>query len=99
MYLILSLKHTKKEDDSITLWRSNNQGYTYYLEASGQYEQIINDYHNSEGNLPINQTTLNKLDKTQTLNDFGEPVTFIHNSKKNHSILNINFVKRNLCKK
>ncbi|MDH1883943.1 hypothetical protein [Empedobacter sp. GD03797] len=99
MYLILSLKHTKKEDESITLWRSNNQGYCSYLESAGQYENFIEDYHNSEGNIPINQTILNKLDKIQSLNDYGEPVTFIHNSKKNHSILKVEFVKRKLCKK
>lgn len=99
MYLILSLKHTKTEDDSITIWRNNNQGYCSYLESAGQYENFIEDYHNSEGNLPINQTILNKLDKIQSLNDYGEPVTFIHNSKKNHSILKVEFVKGKLCKK
>lgn len=99
MYLILSLKNTKKSEEQITLWRQNNAGYTLYLESAGKYESYEPGYHDSESAMPISQDLLNKLDKGQTLNDFGEPVSFILNSKKNRDTLNLHIVKGYLCRK
>jgi len=38
-FYILSIKHTGKDDDYLTLWRPANCGYTLYLAAAGKYTQ------------------------------------------------------------
>ena len=54
MYYIISLKHTNKEDNYITLWRPDNSGYCYRQDHAGKYKEIIDGYHNGEGDsLPI----------------------------------------------
>lgn len=53
MYHIISLGHTKKSDNYITLWRADNKGYCYSKENAGVYENFKEGYHNSEDNLPI----------------------------------------------
>lgn len=98
MYLIISLKHTYKHEECMTLWRSNNSGYTLWLEQSGQYENYTRGYHDSEGNIPIDQDTLNKLDLTRRNNEFGEPITFISNTPYNHKILGVKYSKKKLIK-
>ncbi|MDM1073657.1 hypothetical protein HX001_14300 [Empedobacter brevis] len=82
----------------MTLWRADNSGYTLWLEQSGQYDDYIRDYHDSEGNLPLNQDTLNKLYLTKRYNEFGEPVTFISNTSHNHKILGVKYSKMKLVK-
>lgn len=50
-FYILSLKHSAKHDDYITLWRPNDSGYTIYLPYAGKYtDREINarpDYYNN----------------------------------------------------
>lgn len=36
-FYILSLKHSAKHDDYITLWRPDDRGYTIYLPYAGKY--------------------------------------------------------------
>ncbi|CAI8893764.1 MULTISPECIES: hypothetical protein [Pseudomonas syringae group] len=39
-YIVLSLKHTKRRDKAITLWRSNDTGYCWALEPAGVYTEV-----------------------------------------------------------
>lgn len=38
-YIVLSLKHTKRRDKAITLWRPDDAGYCWTLEPSGVYTE------------------------------------------------------------
>ncbi len=54
MYYVISLKHTHKKDQWVTLWRPDNKGYCWPDGLAGQYETIEKGYHDSEGdNKPI----------------------------------------------
>ena len=61
-YYIISLKHTKRSDKYITLWRPLNCGYCYAKEDAGKYNEIIDGYHNIDGDsLPIEVEKLDEL--------------------------------------
>lgn len=53
--IVVSLKNTLKNDEYLTLWRPNDQGYTHSLSSAGKYEesQIQAGYHDNENNLPV----------------------------------------------
>lgn len=53
VYFVLSLYHTKKSDDWITLWKPCNAGYCYTLELAGQYDAPERGYHDSDDNMPV----------------------------------------------
>ncbi len=38
-YIVLSLKHTKRRDKAITLWRPDDRGYCWTLERAGVYQE------------------------------------------------------------
>lgn len=60
-YLILSLKHTRKGDEFITLWRPNNAGYCFSKQSAGIYFDYERGYHDSEGNLPLEEDKADNL--------------------------------------
>ncbi|WP_314058630.1 hypothetical protein [Empedobacter brevis] len=93
---ILSIKHSQDYAYSFLFWRSDNAGYTYHIEDAGQYEEVIADYHDSEDSIPINQSILDKLEKTTAYNDFGEPITCVLNNSKNRKVLNLEYFERKL---
>lgn len=95
MKLLLSLKHSRKEEEVFTFWRPNNSGYTIFLESSGQYEIIEDGYHDSESTMPIDQETMNTLDKMKR-SEHGSEYTVIPINKRNLKILNVEFKKNNL---
>lgn len=61
MYLIISLTHTRRHEDFITLWRANNAGYCYSKENAGVYEAPEKGYHDSDNNMPISVEDAEKL--------------------------------------
>jgi hypothetical protein len=95
MFYILSLKHTKIDDAFMTLWRPDNSGYCWGLEAAGKYEKPVHDYHDNETNQPI---PIN--DGAVFLNygmmEGGE--VGILNNRENRKILNLEFKKGSLKK-
>jgi len=60
-YYIISLKHTEKRDEYITLWRPNNAGYCYSKESAGTYEIPEKGYHDSDDNMPLSEEKADKL--------------------------------------
>jgi len=60
-YYVLSLLHTMKREKYITLWRPNNAGYTYYMEAAGVYDEIKPGYHDSHISVPVEKELFESL--------------------------------------
>lgn len=60
-FYVLSLKHTGKFENLITLWRPDNKGYCYTKESAGLYEEIIKDYHDNESNMAVAEEILDRL--------------------------------------
>lgn len=61
MYYIISVTHTREQEDSFTLWRPKNQGYCTTKKLAGIYEEVREGYHNSDGNIPVEVEVLDKL--------------------------------------
>lgn len=97
---ILSLKHSKPEEEFFTFWRSNSKGYTFYLNASGYYssdpenKELEKQYPNDD-NMFIGQDLLYILEKKDVL-EYGAPVTGVLNNERNREILKIYYEKRTL---
>lgn len=51
LYIVISLKHTRRRDKAVTLWRPGDHGYCWRLDWAGRYsEQQVLDhlgYYNS----------------------------------------------------
>lgn len=60
-HYVISLKHTHKKDDFITLWRPDNRGYCYAKEYAGVYEELIEGYHNGDCAKAVEVSVLDKL--------------------------------------
>lgn len=57
-YYIVSIKHTHKADQYISLWRPDNAGYCYSLEWAGKYDEALirekpDYYNNLEDSFPV----------------------------------------------
>lgn len=79
---IVSIKHTKKSEPYITLWRPNNAGYCWFKGMAGTYDEIEDGYHRSDDSILISDTLADEL--------FTEVV---YEGKKHSAILN---TKRNM---
>ena len=97
MYYIISLKHTHKEDNHITLWRPDNSGYCYAQDQAGKYEEIIDGYHNGEGNsLPIEVEKLDGFFINSDIVSKNQVKRCIPNCKQVWDVLNLKMTKRGL---
>lgn len=97
MFYIVSLKHTHKEDNHITLWRPDNSGYCYAQDQAGKYDEIIEGYHNREGDsLPIEVEKLNGLFINSDIVSHNQVKRCIPNCKQVWDILNLKMTKRGL---
>jgi hypothetical protein len=66
MYLIISVKHTKKDDPYILLWNPENKGYCYRQKVAGRYSEAElnehpNYYNNGHSTLAVDETVLSEL--------------------------------------
>lgn len=92
MYYIISLKHTAKEDNQITFWRENNAGYSMFKEGAGVYESYEVGYHDSEANIPVLVSEVEKLFKSDGKN------TYLPNNKLVLGKLGLEYQKRRLTR-
>lgn len=97
MYYIISLCHTSKRDDYLTLWRANNAGYCYAKYMAGLYENPEKGYHDSDLNMPIKQELAEKL-MIETIHD-GRIGYRILNCKQVWERLGLKMTKDGLRKK
>jgi hypothetical protein len=97
MFYIISLKHTHKEDNHITLWRPDNSGYCYAQDQAGKYEEIIEGYHNGEGDsLPIEVEKLDGFFINSDIVSKNQVKRCIPNCKQVWDVFNLKMTKRGL---
>ena len=100
MYYIVSLKHTQKEDKYVTLWRPDNSGYCYAQDQAGQYETIIEGYHNGECNsLPFEVNYLDGFFINSEIISKNQVKKCIPNCKQVWDVLGLKMTKNGLLKK
>lgn len=59
-YYVVSLSHTNKKDNYVTIWRPDNAGYCWSREQAGVYDSFQPGYHDSETNIAVEKSTLDK---------------------------------------
>ncbi|MCL1671738.1 hypothetical protein [Elizabethkingia ursingii] len=96
MNYIISLTHTRRHEEYITLWRSNNAGYCYSKENAGVYESPEKGYHDSDDNMPISVEDADKL--FQKLPYDGIEKDMIPNNKETWGLLGVKMTKNGLIK-
>lgn len=96
-HIIISLKHTKKTDEYMTLWRPDNKGYCYALENAGLYEKLLKDYHDTENDMPITEDRAVRM-SAQVSYESGELVRVIYNTPSTHRMLGLKWKKGNLVR-
>lgn len=97
MYYIISLKHTRKTDKWITLWRPNNAGYCYAQSDAGIYPDYERGYHDAEGDsLPIKTHILDGLFVNSELLSHDVVKKCILNCKQVWDMLELKMTKRGL---
>jgi len=77
MHYIVSLKHTRKDEDFITLWGPNNRGYFYTKAMVGVYDNIEKGYHDSDSSFPVKVEDAEGL--FINIQHFGETISAIPN--------------------
>lgn len=96
MYYLISLCHTQKNEEYITLWRPNNSGYCFSKEMAGIYPKTLKGYHDSETTMPITIEVAEKL--FVTAEHEGKKANMIPNNQKTWNALKVKPSKRGLVK-
>ena len=47
-YILISIARLRLDDEFLTLWQKNNQGYTEDLFNAGTYTELKDGYHDSD---------------------------------------------------
>lgn len=96
-YRIVSMKHTGKKDEFLTLWGPSDAGYHYSEELSGVYDGYQPGYHDSEGNMPITEEQAQRL-FIQVIYE-GKEKHMIPNCKAVHDALGLKWSAQGLRRK
>jgi hypothetical protein len=96
MYYLISLCHTQKHEEYITLWRPNNTGYCFSKEMAGVYPEPLRGYHDSDTSMPITTEAADKL--FITAEHEGKTVNVIPNNQTTWNALKVKPSKRGLVK-
>ena len=96
-YILISIARLRLDDEFLTLWQKNNQGYTDDLFNAGIYTELKDGYHDSDRTVPvlIGSETYRNLDERR--NEYGE-MGFLNNEKNRQMlglILDNGKIKRN----
>ena len=94
MYYVISLNHTHRQDNYITLWRPDNKGYCYAKEDAGNYEEVDEDYHP----YCITSEEAEDLFCLQSRMDSGEWKTFIPNNIHTWRKMGVKMTKNGLVR-
>lgn len=86
-YYIISLKHTREDEQYLTLWRPDNGGYCYFREYAGVYDGYEKGYHDSDNNIPVLEKVLDEM--FVEVEYRGEKVNAVLNTPENRKILGI----------
>lgn len=100
VYYFISLKHTKKEDEYVSLWRPDSKGYCYQKKDAGIYEQkdvdLLKDLDHND-TMPIEVYGLDPLFITVT--DHGKELQRVPNCKAVWNMLGVTFKGRDMIRK
>ncbi len=102
MWYIISLKHSRKVDKYITLWRPHNAGYCYSKGQAGCYPVYDKGYHDTHTGLPISKQIADQLFELHPwVIDVGntEQRLMIENTKANRDKLGLCVHKGRLKRK
>lgn len=95
-YYLISLKHTKKQEKFMTLWRPNDSGYCFAKSMAGIYQTLEQGYHDSENTLPIKEENADGL-FVDTDYD-GTPQKMIPNNKSSWEAIGVKWTKEGLVR-
>lgn len=84
-YILISIVRLRLDDEFLTLWQKNNQGYTCDLFNAGIYTELKNGYHDSDRTVPvlIGSELYKNLDEKR--NEYGE-MGFLNNEKNRQTL-------------
>lgn len=89
-YYILSLNHTKKHEEAITLWRPVRRGYTYYQESAGLYTFDNPQLQPDDTKLFLSEEEAGELFTAKKKLHDGNWYTYIPNTAEVHDKLGLN---------
>ena len=85
-YILISIARLRLDDEFLTLWQKNNQGYTDDLFNAGIYTELKDGYHDSDRTVPvlIGSELYKNLDEKR--NEYGE-MGFLNNEKNRQTLV------------
>ena len=93
IYLIASIKHTRKDDKFITFWQKNSSGYCYDLELAGTYskEEVFDKLHYFSNHVSTIAIHIDKIIERFVKSDhysLNHPGLVVSNNKSNWKLIN-----------